>query len=182
MTDDIFEDLEIAESLLSSCEVEQPVAADRFTARTLAEVAQFFGVQPQTVRAWRLESPPMPGSEGRWPLPEIVRWKHAKIVQTDAAQAQRNEQLETTKLKNEKLRIEIAVKNGKWVDRAQVEHTMAIVCSRARTRLENLPYNVAMLVPSDCKAGVIQSVAEVIRLTLKELSETILSEKETADE
>ena len=177
-----FEDLEAAESLLSSCEVEQPDAADRFTARTLSEVAQFFGVQPQTVRTWRLESPPMPGHEGHWPLPEIVRWRHAKIVQTDAVQAHRNEQLEATKLKNEKLRIEIAIKNRKWVDREEVTHAMRIVCSRTRNRLENLPYNVAMLVPSDCKSQVIHSVTELIRLTLNELANSLRIEKENDDD
>jgi hypothetical protein len=177
-----FEDLAAAELLLSSCEVEQPDALDRFTVKTLAEVAQFFGLAPQTVRTWRMESPPMPGHEGRWSLPEIVQWRHTKVAQSDSMLAQRNEQLESVKLKNERLRIDIAIKNGKWVDREEVIRTISIVCSRARTRLENLPYNVALLCPSDCKAEVIQTVTEVIRLTLKELSEAITNETENGDE
>lgn len=173
MTDDIFEDLEAAESLLSACEKDQTEDTGKFTARTLSEVAAFFGLATQTVKQWRTESPPMPGQEGAWPLPEIVRWRHSKVVQTDVMQAQRSEQLEATKLKNEQLRAEIAARRGELIERDEVERDISIALSHVRNRLDNLPHNVSQVVPGDCKAQVIATVGEVVRLALKELSESL---------
>ena len=42
---------------------------------TLREVAEFFGVQEQTCRAWRMRADPMPGSPGRWDLSKITHWR-----------------------------------------------------------------------------------------------------------
>ncbi len=47
------------------------------TATTLRDVAEFFGVQEQTVRQWRMRSDPMPGKPGEWDLAEITRWRIA---------------------------------------------------------------------------------------------------------
>ncbi len=58
---------------------------------TLGDVAEFFGVQEQTCRTWRLRADPMPGHPGEWNLSEIVRWriaaeqnKHRPRNETDA--------------------------------------------------------------------------------------------------
>ncbi len=44
---------------------------------TLGAVAEFFGVQEQTCRTWRLRADPMPGQPGEWNLSEIARWRIA---------------------------------------------------------------------------------------------------------
>jgi phage terminase Nu1 subunit (DNA packaging protein) len=51
--------------------------AARYVARSLADVAAFFGVHTQTVKAWRAEG--MPGDAGRYDLAEIARWRIATI-------------------------------------------------------------------------------------------------------
>ena len=48
--------------------------AKKSAVRTLADVAQFFGFSPQTVKPWRMtRNPrPVPGRSGKYPLNEIA--------------------------------------------------------------------------------------------------------------
>ena len=50
-------------------------APDTYVASTLRDVAEFFGVQEQTVRQWRMRADPMPGEPGRWDLSRITLWR-----------------------------------------------------------------------------------------------------------
>ena len=50
--------------------------AKRWRVKTLAEVAAFFGVSPETVRHWRGAG--LPGKAGCWELSAIVRWRVAR--------------------------------------------------------------------------------------------------------
>ncbi len=52
-------------------------APDTNIVSTLGEVAEFFGVQEQTCRAWRMRADPMPREPGVWDLAEITRWRIA---------------------------------------------------------------------------------------------------------
>ena len=56
---------------------------DRFDLTTLSEVAEFFGLDEQTVRTWRLKTPAMPGEPGKWPIKQIVQWRCNWIQQTN---------------------------------------------------------------------------------------------------
>jgi hypothetical protein len=41
---------------------------------TMRDVAEFFGVQEQTVRQWNMRPGGIPGSQGAWPLDQIAKW------------------------------------------------------------------------------------------------------------
>ena len=77
MIDDVG-DLEEMEALLFQYE-----PGESNTVKTLADVAAALGVQPQTVRAWRMESPPMPGEPGCYDLDEIETWKNRKASRNE---------------------------------------------------------------------------------------------------
>ena len=76
MIDDVG-DLEAVEAILSAYESESRIV------RTLGEVAAVMGVKPQTVRAWRMESPAMPGEPGRYNLDEIEVWKNQRASRNE---------------------------------------------------------------------------------------------------
>lgn len=80
------EDLAAIEQLLAEQEA-RTAAVGKWRARTLAEVAQFFGLAVQTVKQWRTESPPMPGGDGGYDLSEVVRWRLAKLQNSGAMDA-----------------------------------------------------------------------------------------------
>ena len=77
MIDDVV-DLEEMEALLFQYE-----PGESNTVKTLSDVAAVLGVQPQTVRAWRMESPPMPGEPGRYNLDEIEAWKNQRASRNE---------------------------------------------------------------------------------------------------
>lgn len=174
MTDDTlsFHDIGEAEALLSSLESDQSEGPGRFVAKSLSEVAEFFGLHIQTVKQWRQESPAMPGSEGNWDLAQIVRWRHAKIMQTDVLQSQRTEALESTRLKNEQLRLAIAQKNGELIAKDEVELDIRLAISRLNNHLASLGHAVSLVVPGD-KAQTIATVDEVVRRAMREVSDSL---------
>lgn len=72
-------------AMQGDCEAFREFAGPR-EAKTLKEVAEFFGVAYSTVKwTWR-RGGGMPGREGHWPLAEIAIWKADRI----AAQRQAN--------------------------------------------------------------------------------------------
>ena len=70
------EDLAALEALAAELPVQRIV-------RTLGEVAAVLGVQPQTVRAWRMESPPMPGEPGSYDIDQIEAWKAQRALRNE---------------------------------------------------------------------------------------------------
>lgn len=91
---------------------------------SLDEVAQAFGVSPNTVKqSWR--SGGMPGRPNAWPLAQILVWKegHDRSVRlrrnpsTSAEQRQAEADARKTELQVEKLELELAETAGRLIDR-----------------------------------------------------------------
>lgn len=110
------DELEAAEMLLSTYEIEPRIV------RTLGEVAAVLGVQPQTVRAWRMESPPMPGEPGSYDIHQIEAWKAQRerrnetpgmqelnVASQRAELARRLESVRGKRLKNEQIESELVL-------------------------------------------------------------------------
>lgn len=76
------------------------VAASPFTVSTLAQVAAFFGVKQQSVKNWRQDRDPMPGTPGAYDLSEIARWRirRAENNTNVPEQGSNREKLEEAKL------------------------------------------------------------------------------------
>lgn len=140
------EDLQAVAELLAEAEshtAQQAASRDKWEVATLGDVAEFFGLQTQTVKQWRTESPPMPGQEGAWPLPDIVKWRHQKAVQSDVRTAKQQADLELQQVAVEQKRLDLARQKGELVALADVERTVAEFVVIAREMALQLPESIA---------------------------------------
>ena len=153
MTDDTlsFHDIDEAESILSSLESDQSEGPGRFVAKSLSEVAEFFGLHIQTVKQWRQESPAMPGEPGNYPLPEITRWRLAKINRNELSDELKIEQVEKLRVATESARIDLEKLKGSVLDRADVELWAAVALTELREGVLQLPEMLAASAPQELK-------------------------------
>ena len=124
---------------------------NRFDLKTLSEVAEFFGLDEQTVRTWRLKTPPMPGEPGKWPIKSIVQWRCNWIQQTDLAAAKRQQDFELGQIQVESKRIELDREKGLILDRHDVELWASTALIELREGIMQLPEMLAASAPSDLK-------------------------------
>lgn len=123
----------------------------RWTASTLGEVAELFGAALQTVKQWRMESPPMPGSEGSYPIGEIIKWRRAKDLQTDLAAAKRQQDFELGQIQVESKRIELDREKGLILDKQDVELWASTAMIELREGVMQLPEILAASAPQELK-------------------------------
>jgi len=163
------EDLQAIEDLLEAEERKQH--STRWECRTLAEVAEFFGLAVQTVKQWRTESPPMPGTEGRYPLQQIVAWRLAKLQSNSTSDAKKLAEVEAIRLVNERRTMENAHKRGLLIEREEIERDMSLLWSRLSARLQGIGERIAALVPAEMKATTKQRVEQEVRVIQKEFTD-----------
>lgn len=106
--------------------------SSRWTVATLTEVSQFFGIATSTAKGWRMESPPMPGSDGSWPLDAIVRWRFDRLANSDLATAKKQAELESLQLQNEQRRLGLSRERGELVLLADCERWASVACVEFR--------------------------------------------------
>ncbi|MCX7392494.1 MAG: hypothetical protein NTW75_00030 [Planctomycetales bacterium] len=121
----------------------------RWTEPTLTGVAQFFNVALSTVKAWRASRPQMPGSDGTWPLAEIVRWRHDRLTVSDLATDRKTATLEAARLANDSRRLELERSRGQLLDRADVELWAATALIEARYMIMSLPERLSTSAPPE---------------------------------
>jgi phage terminase Nu1 subunit (DNA packaging protein) len=167
------DDLQAIEDLLEAEERRQH--STRWECRTLAEVAEFFGLAVQTVKQWRTESPPMPGTEGRYPLQQIVAWRLAKATgnASTTSEEKRQAEIEQIRLQSEKRRIENAKKRGELIERVEIERDMALLWSRLVSRLQSLPEKLARLAPDAAKAETLRLATNEIDIARREFCDSL---------
>jgi phage terminase Nu1 subunit (DNA packaging protein) len=170
---DSADDLQAIEDLLEAEERKQH--STRWECRTLAEVAEFFGLAVQTVKQWRTESPPMPGTEGRYPLQQIVAWRLAKATgnASTTSEEKRQAEIEQIRLQSEKRRIENAKKRGELIERVEIERDMALLWSRLVSRLQSLPEKLARLAPDAAKAETLRLATNEIDIARREFCDSL---------
>ena len=144
---------------------------EKWIATSLSEVAAFFGLHIQTVKQWRTESPPMPGDDGKYPLPAIVKWRDDKLRYSAATARKREQENELRQVQIETKRLQLEAKRGLLIERAEVERDIAVIFARVKNRTDALPAEVANLVPGDQKAAVKKMVEEKVRVMQKEMAE-----------
>ena len=115
----------------------------KWNATTLGEVAEFFSMALQTVKQWRMETPPMPGSDGVYPLKEIVKWRLDKVLQTDLAAAKRQQDFELGRIQVETKQIELDREKALILDRHDVELWAAQALVEIRETVMQLPEMLA---------------------------------------
>lgn len=114
----------------------------------MAEVADFFGVSPNTTKEWRKLG--MPGRPGRWYLGAIARWyldrrsrgtetaRPAAAELTDFAKAR----LEREIARAQKEQMQVAQMKGKLIERTEHEGIIDQICGAFRAALGRLPSEV----------------------------------------
>lgn len=165
------EDLQAIEQLIA--EHESQTAINKWTAKTLQEVAQFFGMATQTVKGWRTESPPMPGKEGAYPLNEIAIWRLQKAQLSATTEVKREAEIEHIKLANEKRRMENALRRKQLIEREEVERDMALIWSRLAARLANLPERISRLLPDAAKSAAAKMVTQELETARREFADSL---------
>lgn len=131
--------------------IAREAAHGKWNATTLGEVAEFFSMAVQTVKQWRMETPPMPGNDGVYPLREIVKWRLDKVLQTDLAAAKRQQDFELGRIQVETKQIELDREKALILDRQEVELWAATALIELREGIMQLPEMLAASAPQDLK-------------------------------
>lgn len=129
-------------------------SSDRWVATTLGEVAEVFGLAVQTVKQWRMESPPMPGEPGAYPIPEIVQWRLAKLSGTDLAERKKRQEIELAEIQIESKRLELEREKGNILERGDVELWVAQALIELREGVMQLPEMLVAASPPEIKSFV----------------------------
>lgn len=133
-------------------EIERLLQSDcKFVATTLGEIAELFGVNVQTVKQWRTESPPMPGVSGAYPIGDVIRWRLAKLQNNDLNTAQKQQNLELGEIKLQTERMELAKAKGELIERSDVELWAATALIEAREMIMSLPEMLATSSPPELR-------------------------------
>lgn len=172
------EDCDAAEALIREREAKRP---PKWSVDTLGEVAEFFGVSPQTVRTWRMHSPPMPGAPGHWLLPEIVRWKCDRTSSNDLATAKREQDLKLGQIELEQRQLDLAKEKGQVLDRADVELWAATALIEAREMVMSLPEMLATSSPPEQRDFIRSETDRHCRDVLVALSRRLESDSIASD-
>ncbi len=144
------EDLAAVEELIAELEASRPESS-RWSVETLGEVAEFFGLAVQTVKQWRTETPQMPGQPGAWPLPEIVRWRLAKLAGSDLATAKKQADLELQLVAVEQKKLDLARQKAELVELSEVEVWAAAAMVETREMLMQLPQMISASAPPEIR-------------------------------
>lgn len=141
----------------------------------LAEVAEFFTVSTQTVKAWRQDGMPgEPGTKqkpGKWDLSVIVAWKFERMSRSSVPTGNGT----TAELEQQKLFEEIRFKRlkndeteSKLISVDSISRAMVAWAVKLRSRIMSIPSEVALLVPGELKAVVTARGEDSVRVALKE--------------
>lgn len=166
------DDLQAVADLVSEQERGQ-ADRSRWEVVTLGDVAEFFGLNTQTVKQWRTESPPMPGREGAWPLPAIVKWRHQKLTQSDIRTARQQADLELQQVAVEQKRLELARQKGELVPLADVELWASEFIVMTREMLLKLPEDIATSADPSLREDARKEADECVRNVLKMLLQKV---------
>ena len=139
--------------------------------RTLAEVAEWFGLELQTVKQWR--SSGCPGDEGHYEIQAIARWRVARTQnqaqpKTEGAKA-RLEQ-EQMQLQNARLQVRLARESGELVSRVAAKAAIRQMFARLAGQLGQLPDALAALVNQVDRVDFRRDATERVRNFLQQLA------------
>lgn len=139
--------------------------------RTLAEVAEWFGLELQTVKQWR--SAGCPGLEGAYDLQAIARWRvgksSAQATPRDLSVKQRLEE-EALTLGNARLQVKLRREAGELVSRSAAKAAITQMFARLKGQLEGLPDQLAPLVSQELRADFRLDCVTRVKVLLQQLA------------
>lgn len=153
-------------------EIRPPWIAD-----TKRQALEFFGVQAATLNDWIKSGCP---AGPPYDLRAIYRWQRdrAGLRNRGAGGKADREQLECEKLElgNELARLKLAKETGELVDREAAKAAFASLLHRIRQRLEQLPHELASVLPADQRADYTHDAQHKVRLVCRELANWSIAE------
>ena len=169
-TAETVEDLELVQSLLDEWEAFNADGGSM----TSEAVGKALGVSDRTVRRWWERGCPRDSMES------ITEWRSVNIkavaedaeateIQLEIRRAElmdKAESARTRKLKNNQF-------EGRLIERAEVERDTAINIARLVNGLSSLGSMCANVCPSEVKAVISELVSNVVRVRLKEISDSM---------
>lgn len=165
--------------------VAKPIGPADWCFRTLGEVAAFFGVATQTVKQWRTETPAMPGEEGRYPCREIVLWREARLQRSDAIDERRQQEIELTRMKLERERMDLAERRAEVVALNDVERWAGVALTECRQGVMQLPGKIAATmdpaIREEVRADVTRHCEAVLEATYRRLDAAELGKEWVPD-
>lgn len=139
--------------------------------RTLAEVAEWFGLELQTVKQWR--SSGCPGDEGHYEIQAIARWRVARTqnqAQPKAEGAKARLEQEQLALQNARLQVRLARESGELVSRVAAKAAIRQMFARLAGQLGQLPDALAALVNQADRVDFRRDATERVRNFLQQLA------------
>jgi phage terminase Nu1 subunit (DNA packaging protein) len=156
--------------LVESSRPTSPAAAGRLVVRTLGEVAEWFGLELQTVKQWRVGPHGCPGEEGHYDLQAIARWRLARSSARGPSQAKADLEETALRLQNARAELKLAREAGELVTRAAAKSAIRQMFSRLKSQLEQLPDALAPLVPTEVRTDFRRDCVERLRIFLQQLT------------
>jgi phage terminase Nu1 subunit (DNA packaging protein) len=147
----------------------------RWRVGNLAEVAEFFGVSPETVRHWRGAG--MPGQAKGWELDQIARWRVARAGRERKRPSGNGEQAEDPRdvekhWKAQLAKLEYETKTGQRIGRAEHERQLGEWCGWFRQVLGLLGAQLAPLLAHqparNCRRIIDRQARKILRAAFGE--------------
>lgn len=138
--------------------------------RTLGEVAEWFGLELQTVKQWRVGPTGCPGQEGAYDVQAIARWRLARGNRGADTTAKQSLEEESIRLANARASLKLQREAGELVTRAAAKASIRGMFSRLKAQIEQLPDALAPLVPSEVRTDFRRDCVERVRIFLSQLA------------
>jgi len=138
--------------------------------RTLGEVAEWFGLELQTVKQWRVGPTGCPGQEGAYDVQAIARWRMARGNRGADTTAKQSLEQEAIRLANARASLKLQREAGELVTRAAAKASIRGMFSRLKAQIEQLPDALAPLVPSEVRTDFRRDCVERVRIFLSQLA------------
>ncbi len=165
------QDLLALQSLIeSSTPPPPPSAPGRVVVRTLGEVAEWFGLELQTVKQWRVGPQGCPGEEGQYDVQAIARWRLARPTSRGPSQAKADLEEESLRLNNARATLKLQREAGELVSRAAAKSAIRGIFGRLKAQIEQLPDALAPLVPTEVRTDFRRDCVERLRIFLSQLA------------
>ena len=119
----------------------------RWTASSLAQVAEFFSCATSTIKGWSQDG--MPSVSDGWYLPAIVRWRFDRLSNTDLTTAKKQQDLALGQVQLESKKLELDQERGQLLDRAEIELWVATALIEARCTIMSLPERLSTTAPPE---------------------------------
>jgi hypothetical protein len=152
----------------------------RWTASSLAQVAEFFSCATSTIKGWSQDG--MPSVSDGWYLPAIVRWRFDRLSNTDLTTAKKQQDLALGQVQLESKQLELDQGRGQLLDRSEVELWASVALIEARVMITSLPERLSTSAPPEMRSFIREETDRHCRDVLTSLRRRLEMENNDDDQ